>query len=136
MVMATVVIVGADAILMHSKRSDPSEIDAFLEAWQGRHPVIIVPTKYYQTPTQHWRDLGVSMIIWANHNLRASIAAQQQCSKDIFENESLESVEPVVAPVKEVFRLQNQQELSEAEKMYLPQNSDNDEETPTNSARA
>lgn len=27
---------GADAILMHSKRSDPSEIKAFMEAWNNK----------------------------------------------------------------------------------------------------
>lgn len=27
---------GADAILMHSKRNDPSEIKAFLDAWDSK----------------------------------------------------------------------------------------------------
>src|SRR5690625_1262831 len=36
---------GADAILMHSKKSNPSDIEAFMKEWGNRHPVIIVPTK-------------------------------------------------------------------------------------------
>jgi phosphoenolpyruvate phosphomutase len=57
---------GADAILMHSKKSDRSDIEAFCKAWKNKHPVIIVPTKYYTTPTQVFRDWDVSMVIWAN----------------------------------------------------------------------
>jgi phosphoenolpyruvate phosphomutase len=110
---------GADAILMHSKRSDHSEIEAFMKEWNNRHPVIIVPTKYYTTPTETFRSWGVSGIIWANHNLRASVQAMQDTCKDIYENQTLQGVEPKVVPVKEVFRIQDEAELKEAEKKYL-----------------
>lgn len=43
---------GADAVLIHSKKSDNAEIASFCKAWNGKHPVVIVPTKYYTTPTQ------------------------------------------------------------------------------------
>ena len=104
---------------MHSKRGDSSEIEAFLQAWGNRHPVIIVPTKYYTTPTDKFREWGVSMVIWANHNIRSAITAMQQTSKLIYENESLVPVEKNIASVKEVFRLQNMDELKQAEKKYL-----------------
>lgn len=110
---------GADAILMHSKKNDNSDIKAFCEEWKGRHPVVIVPTKYYTTPTDQFREWDVNMVIWANHNMRASVAAMQQTCKTIFEEESLVNIEPNVVSVKEVFRLQNQHELGEAEKKYL-----------------
>ncbi|KAL4224439.1 hypothetical protein ACF0H5_017891 [Mactra antiquata] len=113
---------GADAILMHSKKSDPSDIEAFMKAWNNQGPVIIVPTKYYKTPTQHFRDLGISMVIWANHNLRASVKAMQETSADIYKNCSLTGVEPNIVSVKEVFRLQNDDELVQAEDKYLPKN--------------
>ncbi len=110
---------GADAILMHSKLGDHSEIEAFMKVWNKRHPVVLVPTKYYTTPTSTFRDWGANLVIWANHNLRSSIKAMQETSKAIYEQESLESVEPKVVPVKEVFRLQNQDELKQADKKYL-----------------
>jgi phosphoenolpyruvate phosphomutase len=112
---------GADAILMHSKRGDSKEIDAFMKEWGNRLPVVIVPTKYYATPTQHFKDQGISMIIWANHNLRSSISAMQKISSQIFKDESLINVEKNIATVNEIFRLQNVQELEEAEDKYLPQ---------------
>jgi phosphoenolpyruvate phosphomutase len=110
---------GADAILMHSKRTDPSEIESFIQAWNNRHPVIIVPTKYYTTPTDTFRQWGVSCVIWANHNLRASVQAMQDTTRAIYEAESLEPVEPKVVPVKEIFRIQDEAELKAAEKKYL-----------------
>ena len=64
--------------------------------------------------------MGVSMIIWANHNLRASVKAIQQTTKQIYDDQSLINVEDKIVSVKEIFRLQNDKELSEAEKKYLP----------------
>src|SRR2546425_6514589 len=43
---------GADAILIHSARNDASEVLAFKREWRNRLPVVIVPTKYYSTPTE------------------------------------------------------------------------------------
>jgi phosphoenolpyruvate phosphomutase len=45
----------------------------------------------------------------------------QQTSAQIFRDGHLLNVEPKVASVKEVFRLQGQPELDAAEKKYLPQ---------------
>ncbi|MFJ7735978.1 phosphoenolpyruvate mutase [Lysinibacillus sp. NPDC097287] len=111
---------GADAILMHSKRSDATEIKAFMEAWDNRHPVIIVPTKYYSTPTSHFAEWGVNLVIWANHNVRAAITAMEETTKRIFEDQSLINIEGKVASVSHIFELQGADELKEAEKKYLP----------------
>ena len=59
-------------------------------------PVIIVPTKFYKTPTQVFQDLGISMVIWANHNMRATIRAIQETSAQIYKDQSLVNVEPKV----------------------------------------
>lgn len=111
---------GADAVLIHSKRSDPSDIEAFMKVWNNQGPVIIVPTKFYKTPTQVFRDMGISLVIWANHNLRASVQAMQETSAQIYKEQSLTSVEPRIVSVKEVFRLTNDDELVQAEEIYLP----------------
>ncbi|OMJ74435.1 hypothetical protein SteCoe_26653 [Stentor coeruleus] len=110
---------GADAILMHSKKSDSSEIEAFMKAWNNKLPVVIVPTKYYKTPTDEFRKWGVSMVIWANHNIRSSVKAMQETTKLIHDNESLVPVNDRCVSVQEIFRLQNQPELKTAEDKYL-----------------
>lgn len=40
--------------------------------------------------------------------------------KQIYEQESIRHVEPTIATVSEIFRLQNADELEQAEKTYLP----------------
>ncbi|HOV38904.1 MAG TPA: phosphoenolpyruvate mutase, partial [Spirochaetales bacterium] len=63
---------GADGILIHSALSVPDEVLAFKQEWGDRAPVVIVPTKYYATPTEVFREYGFSIVIWANHLLRSA----------------------------------------------------------------
>jgi phosphoenolpyruvate phosphomutase len=110
---------GADAILIHSKLSKPDEIVAFAREWAGRGPLVIVPTKYYSTPTDVFRKAGISLVIWANHLMRAATAAMQSVAKEIHDSETLVNVEDKVATVNEIFRLQNAEEYEAAERLYL-----------------
>jgi phosphoenolpyruvate phosphomutase len=112
-------LAGADAILIHSKLSKPDEILEFAREWAGRGPLVIVPTKYYSTPTDVFRKAGISAVIWANHQLRAAVSAMQAVVKDIYETQTLVNVEDRVATVNEIFRLQDADEYSEAEDRYL-----------------
>ena len=114
---------GADAILIHSKLSRPDEILAFAKEWAGRSPLVIVPTKYYSTPTDAFRKAGVDLVIWANHMIRSSIAAMEKTSKNIFESESLADIEDKIAGVDHIFELQGAAELSRAQDIYLSQQS-------------
>src|ERR1700730_11011773 len=110
---------GADAILIHSKLSKADEIVTFAREWAGRAPLVIVPTKYYSTPTEVFRKAGISMVIWANHLVRAATAAMQSVAREIHTNETLVNVEDRVASVNEIFRLQDADEYSAAERLYL-----------------
>jgi phosphoenolpyruvate phosphomutase len=111
---------GADGILIHSARSTPDEILAFKQAWGDRCPVVIVPTKYYATPTEVFSSYGISVVIWANHLLRSSLKAMQATADALFSEQNLLSTEDRVAPLSEVFRLQGADELERAEQLYLP----------------
>ncbi|MDA0231544.1 MAG: phosphoenolpyruvate mutase [Proteobacteria bacterium] len=110
---------GADGILIHSKKADAEEILTFSREWAGRAPLVIVPTMYYTTPTDAFRDAAVSLVIWANHNLRAALSAMRDTSRRIMEEQSLTSVEGKVASVKEIFQIVGQNELAAAEARYL-----------------
>ena len=111
---------GADAILIHSKRNDALEILQFHKEWANRAPVVIVPTTYYKTPTQEFRDAKTSVVIWANHNIRASIAAMRDVSARIQREQFLGGVEDNIATVNDIFNLAGNTELSLAEERYLP----------------
>jgi phosphoenolpyruvate phosphomutase len=112
-------LAGADAILIHSKLSKPDEIVTFAREWAGRGPLVIVPTRYYSTPTDVFRRAGISLVIWANHMVRSATSAMQSVAKEIFESQTLVNIEDRVVSVEEIFRLQNAEEYSEAERLYL-----------------
>jgi phosphoenolpyruvate phosphomutase len=112
-------LAGADAILIHSKLTKPDEIVAFAKEWARRSPLIIVPTRYYSTPTDVFRQAGISTVIWANHMVRSAASAMQSVAKEIFESQTLVNVEDRIVPVNEIFRLQDADEYSAAERIYL-----------------
>ena len=111
---------GADAILIHSALSVADEVLEFMREWGDRGPVVIVPTRYYATPTDVFRDAGCAMVIWANHLLRAAVRAMQDTAAQLAKHQNLLSVEDRIAPVEEIFRLQGAGELKRAEARYLP----------------
>jgi phosphoenolpyruvate phosphomutase len=111
---------GADAILIHSKRSDAGEILEFTRRWENRAPVVIVPTMYHATPTVQFREAGISTVIWANHSLRSALAAMRETCRRIHAEESLSGVEGNIASVADIFDLVDQAELEAAERRYLP----------------
>ena len=111
---------GADAILIHSKISTADQIFSFMKVWNRKCPVVIVPTMYYNTPVTDFENAGISLVIWANHMMRTSIKSMQETATLIYKNRSIESIEKEIVPVKEIFRLQNAEELKKAEEIYLP----------------
>jgi phosphoenolpyruvate phosphomutase len=112
-------LAGADAVVVHAKEARPDAVFAFLKEWGNRLPVVLIPTKYYATPTAAFRERGVSALIWANHLLRGALGTMQQLAGQIRREESLVGIEDRVAPLAEVFRLQGDAELAAAEKRYL-----------------
>jgi phosphoenolpyruvate phosphomutase len=90
-----------------------------MDHWTLPCPVVIVPTKYYTTPTSEFEQAGISLVIWANHILRSNIKSMQQTASRIFRDKSPIGVEQNIATVEEVFRLQDVDELKRAEERYL-----------------
>lgn len=111
---------GADAVLIHSKRPDAAEIESFMSRWDGRAPVVVVPTTYSEVPLDHLEQRGISVAIFANHLVRASVHAMQSVAATIAQERSTQMVSDRLVPVKELFRLQRADELAEAEGRYLP----------------
>ena len=113
-------LAGADALLVHSKKVTPDQVLAFAKAWADKCPLVIAPTTYYSTPVEVFEQAGIAIVIWANQNVRSAIAAMQETTRRIFTERSVQNVEDGIVPVKEVFRLQNAEELLLAEERYLP----------------
>lgn len=109
---------GADAIFLHSKQSTAIEIEQFCGHWDASIPLVIAPTKYANTPSALYQTLGISLVIWANHLLRASITAMRQAAQQIFCEQSIATIHQNIASVDDIFDLMNEAELQEAEKNY------------------
>jgi phosphoenolpyruvate phosphomutase len=109
---------GADGILIHSIQPDWQEIREFCAGWQAQKPLVIVPTTYGHTPVSCFREAGISIVIWANHNLRAAIAAMRRVCARVLREESSSGVESEIATLDDIFQLTDQPELVNAERRY------------------
>ncbi|MFB8274820.1 isocitrate lyase/phosphoenolpyruvate mutase family protein [Nocardia colli] len=109
---------GADAVLIHSKKTVPDEILAFMAEWDGRVPVAVVPTKYSDVQATVLEEAGVSVAIWANQSLRAAIIAMQQLCGELAERKTMLGLEAGIADLARVFELANNAELDSAKARY------------------
>jgi len=110
---------GADAILIHSKASTPDEIARFAKAWDFSAPLVIVPTAYPMISLEEVEELGVKMVIYANHGLRAEIKAINEVLSQIREEGRLDRINDKIVPMSEVFELQGMTQMKETEKIFL-----------------
>ena len=111
---------GADMILVHSKQETPDEIEAFIAAWDGAVPLVLVPTSYPQMTVERMRQTGkVGLAIWGNHAIRAAVTAMQTVFAQIRADGGIHTADGTVVPVTEVFRLQNMAAVKETEKRFL-----------------
>lgn len=111
---------GADLILIHSKQKTPDEIESFVGAWQGKIPIVIVPTAYPEMNEARIESLGkIAMVIYGNHAIRACVSAMKDVFARILKDRGIHNVSRDIATVEEVFRLQKMDEIKTAEKRFL-----------------
>jgi phosphonopyruvate hydrolase len=111
---------GADLLLVHSKRKTPDEIVAFTERWQGKIPLVIVPTAYPDLTEAKVRALGkIRIVIYANHAIRAAVSAMRQVFAQIRRDGGIHQVDKQIASVEDIFELQRVPAMKAAEKKYL-----------------
>ncbi|MBN2478932.1 MAG: phosphoenolpyruvate mutase [Parachlamydiales bacterium] len=113
---------GADGIIVHSKKQTIEEIELFCSKWDYSIPLIIIPTKFDLTPFEVYSRLKLSLVIWANHLLRASMIAMKNTAKELFNNKCAKSIKNEIATIEDIFELVNEKEWKEAEKKYLLNN--------------
>ncbi|MGY3488119.1 phosphoenolpyruvate phosphomutase [Bradyrhizobium sp. USDA 4011] len=110
---------GADLILIHSKKKDPSEIESFSRAWTGV-PLVIVPNAYPDLDAERVKTLrNVRMMIYGNYGIRAAATAMQEMFRRIIADGGVQKVHKDILPVEEIFRLQKMHEVKAAEARFL-----------------
>ncbi|WP_085044035.1 isocitrate lyase/phosphoenolpyruvate mutase family protein [Ensifer aridi] len=111
---------GADMILVHSKKKDPSEIESFSRAWKGPVPLTIVPNAYPELDATRIRALGnIKMTIYGNYGIRAATTAMQDTFRRIIADGGVQNVHKDIVSVEEIFRLQEMDQVKADEKRFL-----------------
>ena len=108
---------GADAILIHSKKSSPDEILEFSKLWNGNIPLVVVPTTY---PTVSIDDLikyNFKMIIYANQTLRAAYSAINNVLKQLDNSKRISDITQEISSMDDIFNLQKMYEIKNQEKI-------------------
>lgn len=99
---------GADAIMIHSRKKDPSEIKEFIEKFRMKDlttPLVLVPTSFNSVREEEWKELGANIIIYANQLMRAEVPAMQKAAEMILENHRAEECDEMLMPFKDIIRL-------------------------------
>jgi phosphoenolpyruvate phosphomutase len=111
---------GADAILVHSKSRTPSEVLTFAREWAERCPLVIVPTTYASADPTAFENAGISTVIWANHMVRASIAAMSALARELRLRRTSIAVQTPLIELEDLFSLLDYDELARATQLYTP----------------
>ena len=99
---------GADAIMIHSRKKEPTEIFRFVEKFREKDtntPVVVVPTSFNSVKEEEFKDRGVNIIIYANQLTRAGFPAMQNAAKLILEHHRAKECDDVCMSFKEIINL-------------------------------
>ena len=99
---------GADAIMIHSRKKDPSEIQEFIEKFRAKDqmtPIVLVPTSFNSVTEEEWKQRGANIVIYANQLMRAEVPAMQKAAQMILENHRAEECDTMLMPFKDIIRL-------------------------------
>lgn len=99
---------GADAIMIHSRKKDPSEIFEFVRIyreWNKTTPIVVVPTSFNSVTEEEFKAAGVNIVIYANHLTRTGFPAMQNAAKLILANHRAKECDDICMPFKDIIRL-------------------------------
>ncbi len=107
---------GADAIIIHSKKTNPDEIFQFCDTWSGTLPIIVIPTNFPTVTIEELIAHKIKMVIYANQTLRASFLTMSQLLKEISKTNSLSKVDSKMSSMEDIFKLQQTYKMKKHEK--------------------
>ena len=102
---------GADAILIHSKKSVPDEVFEFVDSWNGNLPIVVVPTNYNSVKIDELIQHKIKMTIYANQTLRASHLAITKILDKMITASSMNEIEEEISSMEDIFQLQEMYDL-------------------------
>ena len=99
---------GADGIMIHSRKKDPSEILEFCDEFRKKDantPIVVVPSSYNVIREEELAAHGVNIVIYANQLTRSAFPAMRQTAEDILRYHRAKEVDDRLMPIKEIITL-------------------------------
>lgn len=99
---------GADAIMIHSRKEEPSEIFEFVEKFRAidtSTPLVVVPTSFNTVTEEEFKARGVNIVIYANQLTRTGFPAMQKAARLILEHHRAKECDSICMPIAEIIRL-------------------------------
>ena len=99
---------GADGVMIHSRLKNPAEIIEFVNRFReqdGVTPIVVVPTSFNSVTTDEFAKIGVNVVIYANHMLRAAYPGMMGVAKSILKHKRTLEAEPDCMAIKEILEL-------------------------------
>jgi phosphoenolpyruvate phosphomutase len=99
---------GADGIMIHSRKKDPSEIFEFVDTFRetdSSTPIVVVPTTFNTVTEAEFAQHGVNIVIYANQLTRSAFPAMQNIARTILENHRAKEADDMCMPIKEILTL-------------------------------
>jgi phosphoenolpyruvate phosphomutase / 2-hydroxyethylphosphonate cytidylyltransferase len=94
--------------MIHSRRKEPDEVFEFCaraEKFETQVPLVAVPSSYHQVSERELADRGISIVIYANHLLRAAYPQMVKVARTILEHGRALEAEPYLAPISEALAI-------------------------------
>jgi len=99
---------GADGIMIHSRRKEPTEVFEFCDRYNtftNRKPLVAVPSSYNKTTEDELQAHGVNIVIYANQLLRSAYPAMLKTAKSILEHKRSAECDADMMPIKDILEL-------------------------------
>ncbi len=99
---------GADGIMIHSRKKEPSEIFEFCDRFREndkKTPLVVVPTSFNQVTEDIFASHGVNIVIYANQLMRAAVPAMKETAEEILKAHRAQEVDSTLMPFKDIIRL-------------------------------
>ena len=99
---------GADAIMIHSRKKDPTEIFEFVSRFREKDsvtPIVVVPTSFNAVTEEEFKKRGVNVVIYANQLTRSGFPAMQKTARTILENHRAKEADDLCMSIKEIINL-------------------------------
>ena len=106
---------GADIIFVHSRKESTDEIFEFLKLWQGKVPIMIIPTAFPTVTLDELKSRGVGMVVYAHQTTLAAFAAVSDVIKQMSKVKSLSELNTKMASMEDLFNLQGMQQIRDHE---------------------